>query len=264
MPDNQLPGKSSLSNPAKILLAYMRCSGITDAKTLAADLDIAIRTIQRLKLECAGAMDGVSSDNGSCANDAISGAIEPANDATCAINGVSDAPNTPDMALVPIIEPSRAHATKESPSEIVIYSEVDTTPLVPHPDDVLPPAVLASAENKTRGTRLSDDWDLPVEWRQWAEINTQLGNFGIQLEADKFRDFWIAQPGAKGRKSNWQATWRNWCRNAGSRRPYNPQRMAHDERTARLEAEGKPTSVSEALALRIRQRQMQEAANAAA
>jgi hypothetical protein len=74
-----------MSNPAKILLAYMRCSGISDAKTLAADLDIPIRTIQRLKLECA-----------TCANDAISDA---AKDANCAIYGVSEAPNAPYMAL---------------------------------------------------------------------------------------------------------------------------------------------------------------------
>ncbi|MGR9087307.1 MAG: hypothetical protein ACU841_09570 [Gammaproteobacteria bacterium] len=28
----------------------------------------------------------------------------------------------------------------------------------------------------------------------------------------RFRDYWIAQPGAKGRKLDWQATWRNWVR----------------------------------------------------
>jgi uncharacterized protein YdaU (DUF1376 family) len=31
--------------------------------------------------------------------------------------------------------------------------------------------------------------------------------------ADRFRDYWIAQPGVKGRKTNWVATWRNWVRN---------------------------------------------------
>lgn len=89
MPANQNKINPVLSNPAKILLAYMRCSGITDAKTLAVDLDIPIRTIQRLKLECA-----------SCANDAIYGASSvDQHNASCAIYGVSDAPNAPDMAL---------------------------------------------------------------------------------------------------------------------------------------------------------------------
>lgn len=31
--------------------------------------------------------------------------------------------------------------------------------------------------------------------------------------ADRFRDYWVAVPGAKGRKSDWAATWRNWVRN---------------------------------------------------
>lgn len=131
------------------------------------------------------------------------------------------------------VDPSCAHATKESPTEIVIYQEEVVTPLVPQAVEMLSPAEPSPAENqKPRGSYLPDDWILPTEWRQWAEINTQLGSAGIELEADKFRDFWIAQPGAKGRKSDWMATWRNWCRNAGSRRHYNPQRMAHDERKA--------------------------------
>ncbi len=31
--------------------------------------------------------------------------------------------------------------------------------------------------------------------------------------ADKFRDYWISQPGQKGVKLDWSATWRNWVRN---------------------------------------------------
>jgi hypothetical protein len=78
-----------LSNPAKILAAYMRCSGITDAKQLAADLDIPVRTIQRLKMECAisGASDAVSTH----ANDAISGVSESATCAKRAMDGATDA-----------------------------------------------------------------------------------------------------------------------------------------------------------------------------
>lgn len=45
----------------------------------------------------------------------------------------------------------------------------------------------------------------------------------IQPKADphkvfeEFRDHWISQPGAKGRKSDWTATWRNWCRRINAR-----------------------------------------------
>lgn len=33
---------------------------------------------------------------------------------------------------------------------------------------------------------------------------------------DRFRDYWIAQPGQRGVKTNWFATWRNWVRNEKS------------------------------------------------
>ena len=36
----------------------------------------------------------------------------------------------------------------------------------------------------------------------------------VKAEAEKFRDYWTSVAGAKGRKTDWHATWRNWCRNA--------------------------------------------------
>ena len=72
-----------------------------------------------------------------------------------------------------------------------------------------------SRSRSTRGTRLPNDWTPPPEYLIWAQEN---GNgLDVALEADKFRDYWIAQPGQKGVKLNWNATWRNWIRNAGGR-----------------------------------------------
>ena len=219
---------AGMSNPAKILLAYMRLTNRWDSRELAAEFDVPLRTIQRWKMECAA-----SATDATNATNAIFGVkSEDGHNATRATDATDGAPLTPDMALAQDVH-SCAGANIESPTEITLYQGEVVTPLVPQDVEMLSPAEPAPAENqKTRGTRLDDDWALPTEWRQWAEINTQLGSAGIEMEADKFRDFWIAQPGAKGRKSNWMATWRNWCRNAGSRRPYSPQRMAYDERKA--------------------------------
>jgi hypothetical protein len=41
-----------------------------------------------------------------------------------------------------------------------------------------------------------------------------MASAGIWREADKFADYWHSKPGAAARKSDWAATWRNWCRNA--------------------------------------------------
>lgn len=182
--------KTVLSNPAKILLAYMRCSGISDAKQLATDLDIPIRTIQRLKLECA-----------TSANDAISGTDETAKDANCAINGVEEAPSAPDMALLEIAlacVSNTTRATNELPSEVLSSSKL----VPPSPQGV-----------RTRGSRLNAEWQLPADWHTWARTNFPASNDDqVADQAAQFRDYWIAKPGAQACKLDWEATWRNWCR----------------------------------------------------
>lgn len=59
-----------------------------------------------------------------------------------------------------------------------------------------------------RGSRLPPDFDLDFQFAVDQGIQNTLE------EAHKFRDYWHSQPGQKGVKLDWQATWRNWCRNA--------------------------------------------------
>lgn len=63
-----------------------------------------------------------------------------------------------------------------------------------------------------RGTRVPDPFVVTEEMRTWAE--TECPNVDWTLESKKFKDHWIAQPGAKGVKLNWNAVWRNWMRRA--------------------------------------------------
>lgn len=67
----------------------------------------------------------------------------------------------------------------------------------------------------TRGYRLPNDWVLPKPWGEWAleEFKTWTPDV-VRVEADKFRDFWCSKAGREAAKLDWQATWRNWCRNA--------------------------------------------------
>ena len=61
-----------------------------------------------------------------------------------------------------------------------------------------------------RGTRLDPDFALPAEWAEFC------GQHRPDLQPrqvfEGFRDYWIAQPGQKGVKTDWAATWRNWIR----------------------------------------------------
>lgn len=73
---------------------------------------------------------------------------------------------------------------------------------------------------KQRGTRLPDDWFLPRAWGEWAQAEGFSAGT-IRSEADKFKDYWIAQPGQRGVKRDWLATWRNWMRNSNGKRTGN-------------------------------------------
>lgn len=64
-----------------------------------------------------------------------------------------------------------------------------------------------------RGTRLSPDWKLPMDWGNWALQEKQgCTSEDIRKCAERFKDYWISVAGAKGVKADWQATWRTWVR----------------------------------------------------
>ena len=67
-------------------------------------------------------------------------------------------------------------------------------------------------EKPIRGSRLPRNWSLPDPWRTWAVAERP--ELDVDKEAEKFRDFWWAKSGKDGTKIDWEATWRNWIRNA--------------------------------------------------
>lgn len=112
-------------------------------------------------------------------------------------------------------------ATNELPTEVSSYLEDIITPLVPQAvfetvELVTPSveiAVVAKPPSRQRGTRLPDAWELPADWRVWAQTNFPFApETQIDDQAAQFHDYWIAKPGAQAAKLNWEATWRNWCR----------------------------------------------------
>lgn len=70
---------------------------------------------------------------------------------------------------------------------------------------------------RKRATQLPDGWVPQPEDALQAEAVA--AGVDLRRELDRFRDHWPAQPGAKGRKADWQATWRNWLRGSIDRAP---------------------------------------------
>jgi hypothetical protein len=73
----------------------------------------------------------------------------------------------------------------------------------------------AAGARAKRGTRL------PADWEPSADGRALVAELGLELTRTvaEFRDYWTALPGAKGVKLDWDATFRNRCRDIADRRP---------------------------------------------
>lgn len=87
----------------------------------------------------------------------------------------------------------------------------------PEPDKKETPKGVPKKKTE-RGTRLSKDWEASQADRQYA-IDHDLTQQAINLESEKFKNYWTAKSGSGATKLDWPATWRNWVLTAQSRMP---------------------------------------------
>ncbi|ADL71246.1 hypothetical protein ISLAND3_64 [Mycobacterium phage Island3] len=78
-------------------------------------------------------------------------------------------------------------------------------------------APAAPAAKAPRGSRLPDGW-MPDD-ETIAAMRQQFPHVDLRAEHEKFTDYWRGAAGAKGRKADWTATWRNWIRRAAENAP---------------------------------------------
>ena len=72
-------------------------------------------------------------------------------------------------------------------------------------------------EKQQRGSRLTQDWVLTNPMDEWAK--QERPDLDVRQVVEQFKDYWISQPGQKGVKLDWDATWRNWVRNTKAVKP---------------------------------------------
>lgn len=94
----------------------------------------------------------------------------------------------------------------------------------------------SKAEAKATASRLPADWSASADDIEFCKAERP-DLVPTQTE-QRFRDYWIAQPGVKGRKADWPATWRNWVRNeraphgaAGRTAKFDPTAFVNRSRT---------------------------------
>jgi len=77
--------------------------------------------------------------------------------------------------------------------------------------------VSGSSKAEARASRLPNNWEATDE--QLSFCRKERPDLDAFVVASRFRDYWVAVAGAKGRKLDWDATWRNWVRNEKSVQP---------------------------------------------
>lgn len=87
------------------------------------------------------------------------------------------------------------------------------------------PSEDTSGEPRERATRLPEGWGpIPNDFLKAIDL---IGPDRAATELEKFHDYWRAVPGAKGRKLDWSATFRNWIRRAAESKPRNDRPNSH-------------------------------------
>lgn len=125
-------------------------------------------------------------------------------------------------------KPANAHA--------IAPANADTATATANIDKKDEDTSVSSMPNKRRrGSRLPEDWFLPMEWGNDA-LEKGLTTEEIRVQAEKFKNHWISKTGKDATKANWKATWGNWVltyierRSQHGQRNYNSQQSSQGQR----------------------------------
>jgi hypothetical protein len=117
-------------------------------------------------------------------------------------------------------EPAKKAPLSLVPTPVVSIGKevaVESARASPQQQSLMLPISGSAAEAKPAKGKTDDgqrgSW-LPPDWQPDPEQLTFAAECGLDARetVERFRDYWIAVAGVKGRKRDWGATWRNWCR----------------------------------------------------
>lgn len=90
-----------------------------------------------------------------------------------------------------------------------------------------------------QGTRIPEDFTLTQDMRDWGrEHCPRIAE--PEKATDEFVDYWRGVPGARGKKLNWTATWRNRMRELENRARDQPPPTQYDSNVLPFQRDGQP------------------------
>jgi hypothetical protein len=134
----------------------------------------------------------------------------------------TELPETIDWRAMKQVEPDPVTGTPPDtvtgpPGQAVLPYRSES-PVIPSKDPSLEPSpAIPRAARSTTGTRLPEDFMPDEKMRAWFAEEKLAAAIDGRIEHEKFVNYWVSCPGAKGRKSDWPRTWKNWMWTAAER-----------------------------------------------
>jgi hypothetical protein len=134
----------------------------------------------------------------------------------------TELPETVDWRSMKQLEPDSV--TVEPPDTVTggpgqaVQTYRSESPVIPSKDPSLEPSPLIPGAVRTAtGTRLPEDFIPTPDMREWFAAEKLHLAVDARIEHEKFVNYWVGTPGAKGRKLDWPRTWKNWMWTAAER-----------------------------------------------
>lgn len=90
----------------------------------------------------------------------------------------------------------------------------------------------AEAKKDARASRFAPLPIMPADWRAYCQVKRP--DLNPDTTYERFSNFWVAKPGAAGRKLDWTATWRNWVLDEKPARATGNTKAGQAERVAQM------------------------------
>lgn len=112
-----------------------------------------------------------------------------------------------------VIPAPEEHRTSTVPIGPLTSSLIpDSLLLIPDPLVPITGVVTPRTKKNVKGSRINDSFIVTDEMKAWFD---QKGfSIDIDIETEKFINYWKARSGQQSLKQDWVATWRNWMLNA--------------------------------------------------